>query len=103
MLNAALTIEGRVNAVRLADDGPWLIGRGDKADIRFPDDLGCSRTQARITQDFDGEFVLENLSASTATRLEGEVLKASTTLRDSFSFLEIFRQERGKGRGSRRR
>src|ERR1700677_2296699 len=82
MFNGRLTIQGRGDEVHLDGDGPWLIGRGDESDVHFPNDFGCSRTQARITRDAEGRFILESLSNSTATRLEGEVIKTPTPLRN---------------------
>src|SRR5271163_2522483 len=86
MNDAVLTIQGRTEPVRLIGEGPWIIGRGDEATIKFPNDLGCSRRQARITRNAAGGFVLENLSANTSIRFGDQVLTAPVALRDGATF-----------------
>jgi pSer/pThr/pTyr-binding forkhead associated (FHA) protein len=80
--DAILTIQGRAEAVRLTGNGPWRLGRDDSSEIHFPDDPGCSRTQARIRRDGGEGFILENLSASSTTRCEGHAVTSPMVLHD---------------------
>jgi ABC-type multidrug transport system ATPase subunit len=54
----------------LEGPGPWILGRGEAADFQF-DDPFCSRTQARILRNGDDGFLLEPVSQSTPTLLNG--------------------------------
>jgi len=82
MPDAILTIQGRAEAVHLTGNGPWQIGRDDRSEIHFPDDPGCSRTQARIRRDGGGGFILENLSTRSATRFDANPLTSPVALYD---------------------
>ena len=81
MLGAKLTIEGRKGSVPMTGAGPWRLGRNPDADASFPDDRACSREHARITRDETG-FLLEHLSASAATTVNGKTVSGPVLLRD---------------------
>jgi ABC transport system ATP-binding/permease protein len=77
--SAELRVEGRHPAIRLSGCGPWMLGRGVRADVAFPDDPQCSREQLRITV-VDGRFRIEPLSFHTPTHLNGTPLTGPSPL-----------------------
>jgi ABC-type multidrug transport system ATPase subunit/pSer/pThr/pTyr-binding forkhead associated (FHA) protein len=73
-------------AIALDGPGPWVLGRGDTADIVF-DDPYCSRIQTRLARDGD-EYLLESVSQSAVTTVNGRAVLAQVRLRtgDQISF-----------------
>lgn len=53
--------------------GSYVLGRGDDADMRFPDDR-VSRAHARLTSRPDGGWVLEDLASKNGTQLDGRLI-----------------------------
>jgi len=58
-----------------------LLGRAEYADVRFQDDMGCSREQARLEHSARG-WILQPLSQNTTTFLNDAVLGNATVLTD---------------------
>lgn len=69
----ALGIAGRAQPFALAGRETLLVGRGNQADIRFPQDTGCSREQLRFVRRSGGWWV-EPLSGSIATLVNGRAI-----------------------------
>ncbi|NBC34424.1 MAG: FHA domain-containing protein [Alphaproteobacteria bacterium] len=69
----ALGIAGRAQPFALAGRETLLVGRGTQADIRFPQDTGCSREQLRLVRRGGGWWV-EPLSGSIATLVNGRAI-----------------------------
>lgn len=69
------------NGVVLAnwDNQALLLGRAHHADVRFENDLGCSREQARVYQQ-NNQFLLEALSQNTPVFVNGQQVEGVIVL-----------------------
>ena len=99
-MNIVLHIAGYGHPVKLTGPGPWVLGRSESADISFPEDQSCSRTQAIIHRTDIG-FELESVSKVTPTMLNREVVtkKRAISQGDTIAFAQqkisaSFRDER---------
>lgn len=86
----ALWIENDAKRWSLPGGGPFLLGRSRKCDLTFPDDPSVSREQVRISLS-GTRFVVENLSSSTRTKVNGKEITKSRILRhgDLIRFSEV--------------
>lgn len=75
----ALRIAGRPRAGPLAGKAVMAVGRGTQADIRFPQDTGCSREQLRFVRR-SGGWAVEPLSQTIATLVNGRAIGEPTAL-----------------------
>ncbi len=75
----ALKIGDRGDLVPLPGSGTLLMGRGPGIDLRFDDDLSCSRRQAELRCD-DGVITLVPLSQGVETRLNDRAVTGMARL-----------------------
>lgn len=86
----ALWIEHDTKRWTIPGDGPFVLGRSRRCDLTFADDPSISREQVRITKS-SGRYIVENLSDSSRTMVNGTEVKKARTLShgDLIRFSEV--------------